>query len=71
MLARDPGEYKVGEILRITEGSLAPVACLDHKINTCKRKETCKTLGVWEGLRQVIEDYLDGITLQDLLEERK
>jgi len=68
MLARDPKDYKVGEILRVTEGGLAPVTCLDHKRNTCKRKDICKTLGVWEGLRQVIEEYLDGVTLQDLLD---
>ena len=70
-LAKQPSEYTVGDILRITEGSLAPVACLDQEPNTCERSHTCATLHVWEGLYQVIKEYLDGITLQDILENQQ
>lgn len=71
MLARKPEEYTVGEILRITEGSIAPVACLDHQPNQCTRCEDCSTLKVWIGLQNVISEYLDSITLQDILEDEQ
>lgn len=67
-LAKEPNQYRVGEILRLTEGNLAPVACLAHLPNTCERREQCKTLYIWEGLYQVITEYLDGITLQDIID---
>lgn len=69
-LAKEPDKYTVGEILRITEGSLAPVACLDNQPNTCPRCAECATLPVWKGLYGVISEYLDGITLQDILDSR-
>lgn len=69
MLARDPKDYTVGEILRITEGSIAPVACLDQTPNQCGRVDSCATLKIWKGLQDVIEEYLDGITLADIQEE--
>ena len=69
MLAREPSEYKIIEILRITEGSVAPVACLDEEVNMCERVDFCKTLPVWTGLNKVIVDYLGSVTLQDLLEQ--
>ena len=69
MLARTPDKYTVGEILRLTEGSLAPVACLEQEPNLCERQESCATLPVWQGLYRVINDYLDNITLQDLLDQ--
>ena len=68
MLARPVKEYTVGEILRITEGSLAPVACLDTEINYCERKDDCITLPLWNGLYKAVTDYLDSVTLQDLLD---
>lgn len=71
MLAKDPSCYTVGDILRITEGSLAPVSCLDQNPNLCPRKEDCITLPVWEGLFQVVNEYLDGITLQDILDRQE
>lgn len=71
MLARDPSSYTVGEILRITEGSIAPVACLDSAPNQCPRSESCATLKIWQGLQDVISEYLNGITLQDLLEDEQ
>ncbi|MCR5791096.1 MAG: Rrf2 family transcriptional regulator [Lachnospiraceae bacterium] len=69
-LARRPKDVSVGEILRMTEGNLAPVACLEMPVNDCDRKESCPTLKLWEGLYRVITDYLDNITLQDLLDEK-
>lgn len=66
-LAKKPSEYTVGEILRITEGDLAPVACLTTPENTCPRKENCATLSLWEGLSKVINDYLDSKSLEDLV----
>ncbi|NLG26196.1 MAG: Rrf2 family transcriptional regulator [Clostridiales bacterium] len=67
-LAFRPEEYTAGEILRITEGSLEPVACLDDAVNQCARCNRCETLSFWEGLAKVIHDYVDGVTLRDLLE---
>lgn len=69
-LARAPKDYTVGEILRLTEGGLAPVACLEQHPNACPRCGECATLPMWEGLERVIRNYLDGITLQDLLEQQ-
>ena len=62
-LAKAPEEISVGEVLRATEGSLAPVACLEYETNECPRAGICDTLFVWEGLRKVISEYLDGITI--------
>lgn len=69
-LARTPDQYTVGEILRITEGSLAPVACLDHTPNNCPMSKECITLPVWQGLNEVITKYLDGITIQDIIDHQ-
>jgi Rrf2 family protein len=68
MLAQPAEKYTVGHILRITEGSLTPVACLETETNLCKRSAFCKTLPIWKGLDKVIAEYLDGITLQDILD---
>jgi Rrf2 family protein len=70
-LARTPDKYTVGEILRITEGSLSPVACMDYEPNQCERSGDCATLPIWQGLGRVINEYLDGITLQDILDQQK
>lgn len=67
-LARKPVEYTVGEILRLTEGDLAPVSCLHGDTVNCERADSCITLPVWKGLYHVINDYLDNITLQDVLD---
>lgn len=71
MLAKAPDQYTVGDILRITEGSLAPVSCLEDEENLCPRAEECVTLGVWKGLNKVINEYLDSITLQTILDENQ
>ena len=70
-LARAPQDYTVGEILRLTEGSLAPVACLERSPMECERSAGCATLPVWQGLHKVICEYLDGITLQDILDREQ
>lgn len=70
MLAKEPRQYTVGEILRITEGGLAPVSCLEDEPNQCKRCNDCMTLSVWKGLQNVIDVYLDNITLQTILDKK-
>ena len=67
-LARSPEDYTIEEILKLTEGSLAPIPCLEGQENDCPRKSVCSTLEMWEGLYRAITDYLKGITLQDLVE---
>lgn len=69
ILSKPPSKYTVGEILRITEGNLCPVACLQYEPNDCPRVEECMTLFVWQGLYKAITDYLDGITLQDIIDK--
>jgi len=71
MLAKEPEEYTVGQILRITEGGLSPVSCMGDDPNRCKRREFCITLPVWQGLDKIINKYLDSITLQDILDNLK
>lgn len=66
-LTRPPEEYTAGDILRLTEESLAPVACLERPGTPCPREAVCPTLGLWRGLDRVISDYLDNITLADLM----
>ena len=68
-LTKTPDQYTVGSILRLTEGSLAPVACLEDEPNLCERAASCVTLKMWKGCYKVINEYFDGITLQDLLEQ--
>lgn len=70
-LARKPSEITVGEVLRMTEGSLAPVACMDRPAADCPRSASCPTLPVWRGLYEVVNNYLNGITLQDVLEQKR
>lgn len=70
-LAKDPKEYTVGMILRLTEGSLAPVACLEENYGECERCDTCETLNVWRELQEAINQVVDGVTVADLLEKGK
>lgn len=70
-LSRNPRDYKVGDILRAAEGSLAPVACLQCENNFCDRKDTCTTLEFWQGFNEVINNYVDNTTLEDLVDKAK
>lgn len=67
-LAHPASYYTVGMILRLTEGSMAPVACLDDEVNQCPRVNECPTLFVWEKLDAAVKEVIDGITLQDIIE---
>lgn len=67
-LTRKPEEYSIGEILRLTEGSLAPVSCLECGGPDCARKLKCRTLPVWTHLDKLITDYLDSISIADLMQ---
>ncbi|MGM9586100.1 MAG: RrF2 family transcriptional regulator [Candidatus Limivicinus sp.] len=66
-LTKAPEQYTVGAILRLTEDSLAPVSCLGEGAAPCARAAECRTLPMWQGLDRVINDYLDGILLSDLV----
>ena len=66
-LTKAPEQYTVGSILRITEDSMAPVACLESGSEACPRAAECRTLSLWRGLDKVINDYLDDFTLADLM----
>ena len=66
-LAKEPESYTVGSILRLTEDSMAPVSCLESGADACPRAAVCRTLPLWQGLDKVINDYLDNITLADLM----
>lgn len=70
-LARTPDKYTVFEILELTEGGLSPVACLDNNAKTCERSSSCATLPIWKGLNDVIREYLNGITLQEILDKQQ
>lgn len=61
-------QYTVGSVLRLTEESLSPVSCLEPNADACPHVTTCRTLPLWKGLHQVINDYLDNITIADLMQ---
>ena len=62
-------EYTVGSILKLTEGSLAPVSCTTQGAAACSRTTCCQTLPMWEKLEKMINDFFEGITLADLLKD--
>jgi Rrf2 family protein len=68
-LNRKPEEYTVGSILKLTEGSLAPVSCTTQGAAACSRSTCCQTLPMWERLEKMIDDFFEGITLADLLRD--
>jgi len=67
-LNRKPEEYKISDILKITEGTLAPVACLEQGVAPCPKKNECRTLKMWVKLDRLINDFFDGMTIADLCE---
>ena len=70
-LAKEPEKYTIGEILRLTEGALSPVECVDQDPIECDRSADCVMLPIWQGLSKLINEYLDGITLQDILDQQR
>lgn len=66
-LLRKPNEYTIGEILELTEGSLATVTCLTKDADICPRIDGCRTLPMWKKFDSIVHDYFYGITLEDLL----
>ncbi len=67
-LAKHPSQITVGQILRITEGSIAPVACLEDKVNQCESAAQCRALPMWSDLYRVISDFLDNTSIADITE---
>lgn len=67
-LTMAPEQYTVGDILRLTEESLAPVSCIEQGVDSCPRAAECRTLSMWQGLAGVINEYLDNITIADLMQ---
>ncbi len=70
-LARKPEEYTAGQILRAIEGSMAPIVCLEYEPNECEYYSQCATVEFWEGMKRVIDEYIDGVTLEQLVESYK
>ena len=68
LLRREPKEYTVGDILRLTEGSLAPVTCVEDEEMPCERQDNCVTVIVWKKINEAINNVVDNITLQDLVD---
>lgn len=66
-LSKTPKEYRVGDILRLTEGDLAPATCLQCNAEKCERADTCPTLPMWTKFHNMVNNYFDNITLQDLM----
>ncbi|NCB52057.1 MAG: RrF2 family transcriptional regulator [Clostridia bacterium] len=66
-LSRGPETYTVGSILKLTEGDLAPVSCLEGCENVCRRSAECRTLPMWVELGKLLDEFFEGITLADLI----
>lgn len=70
-LAKEPREYTVGMILRLTEGDMAPVDCLEGDVNECERQYVCTSVRLWMMLDDAIKSVIDHVTLQDMLDWNK
>lgn len=68
-LNRSPKDYKVGDILRLIEGTLAPVSCLECGAKPCENAEECRTLPMWAKLNDIVTDYLDNVSIADLMKK--
>lgn len=68
LLAKQPVEYTVGMILRLVEGSMAPVECLEFDNNTCHRQDSCVTLILWEKINNAVKSVIDTVTLADMID---
>lgn len=71
LLTKTAKEYTVGMILRLAEGSIAPVACVDETVEICERKSACVSAVLWEKINQAVNEVVDNTTLQDLLDWQK
>lgn len=69
-LTRKPEEYQVGDILRLTEGEIGPISCSDCNPDNCSRTEFCRTKPMWDKLKDMINDYFDGVTIADLMKSK-
>ncbi|HWQ50366.1 MAG TPA: RrF2 family transcriptional regulator [Terriglobales bacterium] len=69
-LVREPEEYSVGSIIKLTEGSIAPVSCLEGDGAGCERAYACLTLPLWVRLESIVDEYLESVSLKDLLERK-
>ena len=69
-LTKKPEEISVAEILKLTEGDIAPVACLEDNAVVCDRMEDCRTISVWKGLNERINEYLESVKIADLMKEK-
>ena len=68
-LAKTPDRYSLGDILRLTEGGFAPLACIENGGEDCDRYDSCIARGAWQGLEKVMAEYLVNLTLQDILDQ--
>ncbi len=68
-LAKSPDQYTVGSILRLTEGGIAPLACLEDNADDCDKHDICSARWVWQGLGDAMASYLDNLTLQDIIDK--
>ncbi len=69
LLTRDPKNYTIGDILRVVEGDLFPVTCMESFPNQCSRYAICKTIRFWEGLYHTVNAYVDSVTLHELADD--
>ena len=69
-LSRDPAEISVAEVLKVSEGDIAPVACLEEGAAVCDHIEDCRTLPLWKGLNERINEYLESVKIADLMKEK-
>ena len=70
-LVKDPEDYTVGQILRLVEGGIAPVSCLDDEVNPCEKCKECVTLDLWAQVDQAISNVVDHVTLADLVDKQR
>lgn len=71
MLAKKPCDISVADVIIAAEGTLAPISCLEYSPNDCPRSEKCATLFMWEGLYKVVSEYLESISIQDIVDQEK
>lgn len=71
LLSKKPCDISVAEVIIAAEGTLAPISCLEYSPNDCPRSDECATLFMWEGLYKVVSDYLENISIQDIVDREK